>query len=406
MSSSLRVALLTAGRDRPYAYGISKSLIALGLSVDIVGGDDLDISEWLGYPLVRYLNLKGDARADASLSQKIIRIFAYYRRLLWYATRSRKPIFHILWNNKFETFDRVPLMLYYRLLGKKTVLTVHNVNANTRDANDTWWNRQTLRAQYHLADHLFVHTNKMKQELVKEFSVSESAVSVIPFGINNSVPETEVGGDEARRRLGIAQEARVILFFGNIAPYKGLEYLIDAFQQVGAKDPFCRLVIAGNPKNCDAYWRVLQGMLQAHGFRDRIIQRIQYIPDEETEVYFKSADILVLPYRHIYQSGVLSLGYSFGLPVIASDVGALREDIVEGRTGYMCKPEDPTDLARTIERYFSSELFALLKQRRPDIRHYAYERYSWEVVGKQTVTVYDKLLGKGVAEEPSQGAPV
>ena len=73
--------------------------------------------------------------------------------------------------------------------------------------------------------------------------------------------------------------------------------------------------------------------------------RAEYIPDDETELYFKAADVLVLPYRHIYQSGVLFLGYSFGLPVLAADVGALKEEIVEGKTGFVFKPEDSVDLA-------------------------------------------------------------
>src|SRR5208337_1565687 len=100
--------------------------------------------------------------------------------------------------------------------------------------------------------------------------------------------------------------------------------------------------------------------------RQRVLLRADFIPDEETEVYFKAADVLVLPYRHIYQSGVLFLGYSFGLPVVAADVGSLKDDIVEGNTGFVFRPEDPVDLARTIQRYFASDLFADLKSRRQE----------------------------------------
>ena len=88
--------------------------------------------------------------------------------------------------------------------------------------------------------------------------------------------------------------------------------------------------------------------------------RGDYIPDEETELYFKAADVLVLPYRHIYQSGVLFLGYSFGLPVLAADVGPLKDEIVEGKTGFVFRPEDSVGLATTIEQYFASDLFANL----------------------------------------------
>ena len=97
--------------------------------------------------------------------------------------------------------------------------------------------------------------------------------------------------------------------------------------------------------------------------RGRVLLRADFIPDDETEVYFKAADVLVLPYRHIYQSGVLFLGYSFGLPVLAADVGSLKDEIVEGKTGFVFRPEDPVDLARAIERYFASDLYADLNSR-------------------------------------------
>ena len=98
----------------------------------------------------------------------------YYAKLIRYAATAKPRIFHILWNNKFEFFDRTLLMLYYRLLGKRIVLTLHNVNAGRRDSKDTRLNRLTLRIQYRLADHIFVHTEKMKLELIEEFGVARS----------------------------------------------------------------------------------------------------------------------------------------------------------------------------------------------------------------------------------------
>jgi glycosyltransferase involved in cell wall biosynthesis len=130
-----------------------------------------------------------------------------------------------------------------------------------------------------------------------------------------------------------------------------------------------------------------------------------FIPDAETEVYFKSADVAVLPYRHIFQSGVLSLSYSFGLPVIASDVGSLREDILEGRTGFVCRPESSTDLAHVLEKYFSSDLYNELNVGRQAIQDYAHQRYSWDAVSEYTCKVYEDLLGKAWSRRRCQLAP-
>jgi glycosyltransferase involved in cell wall biosynthesis len=283
-------------------------------------------------------------------------------------------------------------MLYYKLQRKKIALTAHNVNAGTRDSNDSFLNRFTLRMQYRLADHIFVHTERMKNQLVQGFGIRPRDVTVIPFGINNSVPDTALTRAGAKQRLGV-ENVKTILFFGRIGPYKGLEFLVEAFERLAAKDEGYRLIIAGElAPGCEKYYRDIQQSISSDAVRVRIIQKNQYIPDDETELYFKAADVLVLPYTQVFQSGVLFLGYNFGVPAIATDVGSLKEDIVEGKTGFISQPRDPVDLARTIERYFASDLFSGLNDRRGEIREYARARHSWDVVGEMTRLVYTRLV--------------
>jgi len=316
-----------------------------------------------------------------------------YGRIIRYAATAKPRIFHILWNYKFQLFDRTILMLYYRMLGKRIVLTAHNVNAAARDGNESMANRLSLKLQYRLSDHIFVHTDKMKAALRNDFGVTEKAVTVIPFGVNDSVPNTTLTPAEAKRRLGVDSHDKTILFFGRIRPYKGLGYLIEAFEQIVSQDKDYRLVIAGEPKKDSAqHWRDVQESIQRKEIGDRIIQEARFIRDEETEIYFKAADVLVLPYSQIFQSGVLFLAYSFGLPVIATDVGSLRNDIVEGQTGYVCRPCNAIDLANSIDRYFTSELFATLDRRRVEIKEYARMRNSWDLVGDKTCQIYAQLL--------------
>jgi D-inositol-3-phosphate glycosyltransferase len=391
---SSTVAILSGGGDKPYALGLAASLLEQGVSFDFIGSNDLEDSPLWEEPGVRFLNLRGDMRPNVRTAQKIMRMLTYYCHLLRYAATAQPKVFHILWNNKLEVFDRTLLLLYYRFLGKRLAFTVHNVNAGQRDGNDTLLNRFTLRSQYHMCDYLFVHTEQMRRELKFEFGLPSTRISVIPFGINSTVPDTTLTSIQARKHLGLSSADKVILFFGNIAPYKGLEYLIEATALLSQTRPDYRLIIAGRPKNCPSYWETIQQQISSTGLGSKVVQRIEYVADADTEIYFKAADLLVLPYTNIFQSGVLFLGYNFGLPVVASDVGSLREDIVDGKTGFMCKPRDGADLAKSIRRYFESDLYRQLEVRRREIKDFAEEKYSWAKVAKITKTVYSSLLAR------------
>jgi D-inositol-3-phosphate glycosyltransferase len=386
------IALLTGGGDKPYALGMAAALTSAGIHVDFIGSDDLKVPELLSNSRIHFRNLRGEQRPDASPIAKVLRVLTYYTRLIGYTAKARPKLFHILWNNKFQLFDCTVLMLYYKLLGKRVVFTAHNVNAGKRDSNDTWLNRALLKIQYSLCDHIFVHTTGMKNEIVAEFQISEDKVSVIPFGINNMVPNTSLSSAQAKRQLGISKDDKVLLFFGNIAPYKGLEYLVAAFHELIRRDRGYRLLIVGKPKGPKNYWNRIQDTISRSRIGDRIVAVIEYVPDDETELYFKAADILILPYRHVFQSGVLFLGYGFGLPSIAADVGSLKEEIAENETGFVFKPQDSSDLARKIDEYFKSELFRNLESRRAQIKEYATERYSWSKVANITTAIYADLL--------------
>ena len=389
---SLEVALLTGGIDKPYVYGLATALMARGIALDIVGSDEVDSPDFHASATTRFLNLRGD-QGEATLFEKVGRISRYYARLLRYAAGAQAGIFHILWNNRFQTLDRTLLMLYYKMLGKKVVFTAHNVNAARRDSKDSLLNRITLRIQYRLADHIFVHTEKMKSELATDFGVPASKATVIPFGINNAVPHTELTPAAAKSCLGIRPEQKVLLFFGRIGPYKGLEYLVDAFEKLVSKDETYTLVIAGKEKGgAEEYLASIRARIQRDFRPGSVIEKIEFIPDEDTEIYFKAADVLILPYTEVFQSGVLFLGYSFGLPVVATDIGSMSEGIAEGSTGLLCKTKDAADLARVIGDYFASDMYTSLNARRGQIRKYALSRNSWDVVSEMTVNVYTRLL--------------
>jgi glycosyltransferase involved in cell wall biosynthesis len=388
--SQFQVAILTGCKDRPYAFGLATALVSNDVSVEFIGSQDLDSPELHTTPKLHFLKLQDNWKGSGVA--KAWTLFIYYARLIRYALASSPRTFHILWNNRMEYFDRTLLMLFYKAQGKRVVLTAHNINQGKRDENDSLLNRLTLKTQYKLADHIFVHTQKMKDELVREFGVRDEAVTILRHPINDAFPDTDLTPAEAKRRLGIGEADKTLLFLGRITPYKGLEYLLDAFEQLCASDPTYRLMVAGQlKKGTELYSEDIQQRISTASHRDRILFDNQFIPDEKMELYLKAADVLVLPYTEIFQSGVLFLSFTFGLPVVAADVGSFREDVVEDRTGFLFRPCDREDLIRAIEAYFRSELFKNLSDRREEIRRYFREHHSWNAVALMTRQVYAQL---------------
>jgi glycosyltransferase involved in cell wall biosynthesis len=394
-SLAIEIGLLTGCQDRPYAFGLAMALVSKGVGVDVIGSNDIDSPELHVTTNLRFLNFRGNQHKSTNFAAKLWKLAVYYAHLMRYAARSKPRILHILWNNKIELFDRTTLMVYYKLCGKKIAFTAHNVNQARRDAKDSLLNRITLRIQYRLCDHIFVHTQKMKDELCQDFGVAENTVTVIRHPINDAFPDTDLTPSEAKRLLGLQENEKAVLFFGRIRPYKGIEHLLAAFQLLAANHSNYRLIIAGEPKKgSEEYRNQIEQTVKTEFTPGQVIMKIQFIPDEEMEVHLKAADVLVLPYKEIFQSGVLFLAYSFGLPVVATDVGSFREEIVEGKTGFLCQPGDPAELAKAIETYFASDLYKNLKDRRQELKDYAEANHSWNAVADLTRNAYAEMLGR------------
>jgi D-inositol-3-phosphate glycosyltransferase len=402
MGGAMEVALLTGGQDPSYVFGLASALSHRGIHVHVVGNDRVDNVEFHASDRITFVDC-GGMRPNAAFLAKLFQLAAYYVRLIAYVTFAPPKIVHILWNNKAEYFDRTLLTLYYKCLGKKIVLTAHNVNKAKRDASDSALNRLTLRMQYRLTDQIFVHTEKMKGELVQEFGVSAERVAVIPFGINIAVADTELTAAEAKRLLGIRPDQRTILFYGRIVPYKGLECLVEAFHRWAACDTNARLLVAGEPmKGYESYIGDVRRAITEGGGSDRILCRLEFVPDHETEVYFKAADVLVLPYRNIFESGVLFLAYRFGLPVIASDVGSFREELTNCGAGLLFESGNSVALADALVAFFESEFYQDATRHRQRIQEYSSACHSWQTVGQITECVYSSLMKQPGAPDNSE----
>ena len=158
-----------------------------------------------------------------------------------------------------------------------------------------------------------------------------------------------------RRDLGIAEHAPVMLFFGFVRPYKGLEYLIQAMARVRERLPDAHLLVVGEFWTSPEFY---QRYASEFGVAQAMTVVNRYVPNEDLQPYFDLADVVVLPYVSATQSAVVQLAFGFGKPVITTRVGGLYEVVEDGVNGLVVPPQDEGALAEAIIRYFSEDLAA------------------------------------------------
>ena len=154
----------------------------------------------------------------------------------------------------------------------------------------------------------------------------------------------------ARNKLSIPVDKKVILFFGFIRDYKGLDLLIESMKDLS--DDYV-LVIAG-----EVYgdFKKYDELIDRLNLRSRINLQVRYIPETEIPIFFSSADVCVLPYRTATQSGIVGIAYHFDLPVIVTDVGGLAEMVEENKTGLIINELSPERISDSLNGYFENNL--------------------------------------------------
>jgi len=238
---------------------------------------------------------------------------------------------------------------------------------------------------YHTFDAIIAHTQDSRNILEQVFHVAPEKIHVIPHGEYSGIAQ-HLEKHEARKGLGIDPNARVILFFGYIRPYKGLDILLKAFPEVQKRIHNAVLLIAGESKEP---FQKYEHLIRELGIAESVQCFIGYVPLEKVPLFFSSADIVVLPYRHIYQSGVVHLAFGFQKPVVVTRVGGLPETVEHGKTGFVVPPEDPQALANAIGEAFSNPL--RLEAMGENAYQKSQEGLSWSRIAERTIAVYRSL---------------
>jgi D-inositol-3-phosphate glycosyltransferase len=366
-----------------YDFGLCPALQSSGVDVTLLTCDETENtaippSLRVEFP---FQGIYGDV-------SKVIRGLRYLRGLLKIGLAMQRrgvPLAH------FHYFHFLPLDYIYlkwlRLVGKRLVFTVHDVIPFDAKNSDYGW----LRRLYHQADRIIVHAQSNRDAMVQTFGVDPAQVRVIPMGPYLHFAEAKrLPTLIARQRLGLEPDAPVILFFGQIKKVKGLHHLIRAFRQIVDRCPAARLVIAGPEwKESFAGYATLIHDLD---LADKVLTRIEYVPDEQVGLYFSAADVVALPYTEAYQSAVLYMAYSFAKPVVASAVGGLAEVVEDGATGLLVPPTHVNRLADAL-------LVLLLDPEAAEAlgeqgRTLVERKFGWPEIARKTVAVYTEVFHK------------
>jgi glycosyltransferase involved in cell wall biosynthesis len=155
--------------------------------------------------------------------------------------------------------------------------------------------------------------------------------------------------ETAKRELGFNKENKVLLFFGYVRKYKGLDILLRAFKGILEDHPECRLVAAGEfYDNPAEYYKIISD----DNLGDKVKILNKFIPNEDVYKYYSAADLVVQPYRSATQSGILNVAYGFLKPVVVTRVGGLEEFVVNEKTGIIVEPESAEEIRKGVKRFF------------------------------------------------------
>ncbi|MEC7646005.1 MAG: glycosyltransferase family 4 protein [Bacteroidota bacterium] len=287
--------------------------------------------------------------------------------------------FHIFYTNVLVLFN----LLLVKFLFGKVVLTIHDV-ASFSSKNQLLFISKLV---YKITDLILTHNQFSKSEIIKIDPMLNGKIHIIPHG--NYIPFINIYKDKNKSReyLSLPKEKTILLFFGMIKEVKGLDVLLKSFKKVIDINPDTILLIAGKPWKND--FSVYQKIIDKNNLRDNIVLHTKFISHNDIDHYYCASDLVVLPYKKIYQSGVLMMALSYQRAALTSDLPPLKEFIVDNENGFLFKSEDIDDLSVRINLILSDKKKLEIVQK--NAGRLINEKFSWNEIGRLTKQAYQTL---------------
>jgi glycosyltransferase involved in cell wall biosynthesis len=274
-------------------------------------------------------------------------------------------------------------MFLAKLLFGKIVVTIHDVRSFSSNAESVFYTRLI----YFLTDSILTHNRFSRKEIVRYHKSLDKKITIIPHG--NYLPFIDLHEDqeESRLKLGIDLDKKVLLFFGMIKKVKNLDLLLLAMPEIIKRNSKVILLIAGKPWKDDfSYYQEIIDRLKIH---NNCVLNIKFIAHQDVKHYYCATDIVILPYKEIYQSGVLMMSLCFGKPVVISDLDSFKEIVNDQETALFFKSGDISSLSNVINS--ALENHDLLEKVRTQGFELVKTKYSWIEIGRKTRDAYYKI---------------
>lgn len=258
-----------------------------------------------------------------------------------------------------------------RRRGIRVVSILDNVIPHEPHFWDKWLIRYFIRS----VDRFIAMSDSVREDCLKFLPASrQDCVALSPHPLYDNFGQP-VSKTEARQFLGLPQDQTILLFFGFIRDYKGLDLLMKAYKKV--KNEHLLLVVAGEFYNNGEQYKELERELDLEGM---IAWHTDFIPDNKVRYYFSAADLIVQPYKTATQSGVTQIAYHFERPMLVTNVGGLAEIVPNGKVGYVCEVSEES-VAKAIGHFVSQDPQLREAQFKENIQNEK-QKYAWSNMTK------------------------
>ena len=350
----MKIAVL--GPVHPYRGGIAHYTARLCRELIAEGHDVLVVNLSRQYPSALFPGSTQEDASEQTFDVPAERIVDSMNPLSWWRAAKRIREFEaellvVQWWHPYFAASFGAVAFGAKARGVEVVFACHNVLPHESSPVD----RILAGAAYRTADRFVVHADAERDRLGELLPAPQ--VSVHPHPVYDLFESEEpIERAAARNSLGLQAE-RVILFFGLIRRYKGLDLLLEAMPRV-AEETGAHLYIAGE---CYDELSDYEDQIARLGIADHVTLDARYVANEEVPTLMAAADVVVLPYRHATQSGIAQVAYACGRPVITTAVGGLPDVVWDGETGLLVPPEDPGSIADAVRRFYEDGLAETLE---------------------------------------------